>query len=121
MAESKGCIFASQICRPCGIAASDFGAENSPPDCFLNAPHPLRVLIIKKQQAPKGTCCSLAESKGFEPSNSFWLLHDFQSCSFDQLGQLSTVSRCFFRPHSPLIIIVYFVKIKCFFKFCRKF
>ena len=31
----------------------------------------------------------LAESKGFEPSNRFRRLHDFQSCSFDQLGQLS--------------------------------
>ena len=31
----------------------------------------------------------LAESKGFEPSKRFWRLHDFQSCSFDQLGQLS--------------------------------
>ena len=31
----------------------------------------------------------MAESKGFEPSNRFRRLHDFQSCSFDQLGQLS--------------------------------
>lgn len=31
----------------------------------------------------------VAESKGFEPSNRFRRLHDFQSCSFDQLGQLS--------------------------------
>ncbi len=31
--------------RPCGIAAADFAAKNSPPDCFLNAAHPLRVRI----------------------------------------------------------------------------
>ena len=24
----------------------------------------------------------VAESEGFEPSNAFWTLHDFQSCSF---------------------------------------
>ena len=35
----------------------------------------------------------MAESKGFEPSNGFRPLHDFQSCSFDQLGQLSTCRR----------------------------
>ena len=27
----------------CAVPASDFVAKNSPPDCFLNAPHPLRV------------------------------------------------------------------------------
>lgn len=32
----------------------------------------------------------LAESKRFELSNGFRPLHDFQSCSLDQLGQLST-------------------------------
>ena len=44
----------SQACgremRPHGIAVSDFGAKNSPPDCFLHAPHPLRVRIPQKQK-----------------------------------------------------------------------
>ena len=45
-----------------------------------------------KQKTGRSKCCALffmAASKGFEPSNRFRRLHDFQSCSFDQLGQLS--------------------------------
>ena len=33
----------------------------------------------------------LAERWGFEPQIRFWRIHDFQSCSFGQLGHLSTV------------------------------
>ena len=32
----------------------------------------------------------LAERWGFEPQIRFWRIHDFQSCSFGQLGHLST-------------------------------
>ena len=63
-----------RIFRPCGIAAADFGAENSPPDCFLNAPHPLRVRIPsfdRKRKKRKGILRHLffflARPKGFEP------------------------------------------------------
>ena len=91
-AEAVGCIIASQVCRPRGAAASDFGAENSPPDCFsaagsmisfrkmiprkeemkaqhitFNAPHPLRVRIpdLKKDSRHrKGTCCCFGGSGG---------------------------------------------------------
>ena len=48
--------------------------------------------IVQKEKATLS--CDfffLAESKGFEPSNGFWPLHDFQSCSLDQLGQLSVL------------------------------
>ena len=31
----------------------------------------------------------LAEKEGFEPSNRFWRLHDFQSCALDQLRDFS--------------------------------
>ena len=48
----------------------------------------------------------MAESKGFEPSNRLWRLHDFQSCSFDQLGQLSVFVKCSY------IILKLFQKIK---------
>ena len=34
----------------------------------------------------------LAESKGFEPLKPINGLHDFQSCSFSQLGQLSKLA-----------------------------
>ena len=34
-----------RVIRPCGTAAADFAAENSPPDCFLHAAHPLRVRV----------------------------------------------------------------------------
>lgn len=53
----------------------------------------------------------MAESKGFEPSKRFWRLHDFQSCSFDQLGQLSVSAiKCSY------IIYDRAAKIKSFFK-----
>ena len=31
----------------------------------------------------------MAEGRGFEPRIRFWRIHDFQSCSFGQLGHLS--------------------------------
>ena len=31
----------------------------------------------------------MAERRGFEPRIRFWRIHDFQSCSFGQLGHLS--------------------------------
>ena len=34
----------------------------------------------------------LAERWGFEPQIRFWRIHDFQSCSFGQLGHLSVKS-----------------------------
>ena len=36
-------------------------------------------------------CCFLAERWGFEPQIPFWGIHDFQSCSFGQLGHLSAL------------------------------
>lgn len=73
--------------------------------CIVSSLH--CYMYVKKSRAVKRLCllCSrtllfmqkagrfdffhLAESKGFEPSKRFRRLHDFQSCSFDQLGQLS--------------------------------
>ena len=31
----------------------------------------------------------MAEKEGFEPSNTLWVLHDFQSCALDQLRDFS--------------------------------
>ena len=36
----------------------------------------------------------LAERWGFEPQIRFWRIHDFQSCSFGQLGHLSASPSC---------------------------
>ncbi len=36
----------------------------------------------------------VAERQGFEPWIRFWRIHDFQSCSFGQLGHLSVFSGC---------------------------
>ena len=36
----------------------------------------------------------LAEEEGFEPRIRFWRIHDFQSCSFGQLGHLSASPSC---------------------------
>ncbi len=35
----------------------------------------------------------VAERVGFEPTVPFWSTHDFQSCTFDQLGHLSVIER----------------------------
>lgn len=45
-----------------------------------------------KNPLVKATKGFVAESKRFELSNGFRPLHDFQSCSLDQLGQLSKYS-----------------------------
>ena len=34
-----------RVLRPRGVAASDFAPKNSPPNCFLNRAHPLRVRV----------------------------------------------------------------------------
>ena len=31
----------------------------------------------------------MAEKEGFEPSNTLWVLHDFQSCALGQLRDFS--------------------------------
>ena len=36
----------------------------------------------------------MAERRGFEPRIRFWRIHDFQSCSFGQLGHLSASPSC---------------------------
>ncbi len=46
-----------RMIRPCGAAASDFGTKNSPQDCFLHVPHPLRVRVpsnTNKKHQPHG-------------------------------------------------------------------
>ena len=46
---------------------------------------------MKKRRA-KRRLGYLAERWGFEPQIRFWRIHDFQSCSFGQLGHLSIAS-----------------------------
>ena len=58
---------------------------------FSRPPHsttlpPLRRVNAAPRKAPRKI---LAESRGFEPRMRFRRIHDFQSCSFGQLGQLS--------------------------------
>jgi hypothetical protein len=53
----------------------------------------------------------VAERVGFEPTNPFGL-HDFESCAFDQLGHLSTLSigeaasQCQFDPRRSVITAI---------------
>ena len=56
--------------------------------CTLKSRH----LDSKKPRQNRGFCGTylyVAEKEGFEPSNRFWRLHDFQSCALDQLGDFS--------------------------------
>ena len=45
-----------------------------------------------KKRRTKRRLGYLAERWGFEPQIRFWRIHDFQSCSFGQLGHLSIAS-----------------------------
>ena len=71
------------------------GLSNSPPDCFHRQSRPslfesLAVLSTKNKGYSK--CYTLhfwRRARDSNPRNRFGGLHDFQSCSFDQLGQLS--------------------------------
>ena len=49
----------------------------------LSATQPFLLIVLKKKKEV------MAESQGFEPWMRFRRIHDFQSCSFGQLGQLS--------------------------------
>ena len=116
MRKSKGCILLRNL-PTSQHSCSDFRAINSLPDCFLNAPHPLSVRIpcfnqIKKQKvAPYGTTFYFwRRARDSNPRTGFDLLHDFQSCSFGQLGQLSIY--CLLFPKHLNIINNYFLIVK---------
>ena len=78
----QGTQSAAQPCvlgdrRPAAVPASHFAAKNSPPDCFLNAAHPLRVRVPLAHIRKKGTAhaipFSVARCKGLEPL-TFWFV-----------------------------------------------
>ena len=74
----------------------DRGLSNSPPDCFhrLCRPSLFESLAYLFNKETRGTAfavprISWRRARDSNPRNRFGGLHDFQSCSFDQLGQLS--------------------------------
>ena len=79
------------------VMAEEEGFEPSLPGLrvkrFSSPPHSTPLPPLRKgDAAPKGGGDILAERWGFEPQIPFWGIHDFQSCSFGQLGHLSTAS-----------------------------
>ena len=46
-------------------------------------------MFINKKSSRTMCRDDMAEREGFEPSNGFKPLHDFQSCALDQLSHLS--------------------------------
>ncbi len=60
-----------RVLRPLRQSRTDFATKNSPPDCFLNVAHPLRVRIprtvLNKKTTRLGGFFVLARPKGFEP------------------------------------------------------
>ena len=56
---------------------------------FQNMYQPPKELVKKKAPKTGAFEKSLAERWGFEPQIRFWRIHDFQSCTFGQLGHLS--------------------------------
>ena len=64
--------------------------------CRLAEPTPVVEPRFSSSSLPRNNDCPkwgnrvfLAERQGFEPWIPFWGIHDFQSCSFGQLGHLS--------------------------------
>ena len=94
LAESKG-FFRRTAVRLRIASLFNHGLSNSPPDCFHRQSRPslfesLAVLLTKNKGYSK--CYTLylwRRARDSNPRNRFGGLHDFQSCSFDQLGQLS--------------------------------
>ncbi len=92
LAESKGFCRCFRIYRLALLVATSAKTVHRTVFFRMSSTFSLlvRIPLLKKQKQPlKSDCFVLAESKGFEPSNTFRALHDFQSCSFGQLGQLS--------------------------------
>ncbi len=56
----------------------------------------------------------MAEKEGFEPSNTLWVLHDFQSCALGRTTRLLRV-KCYSDFNSLCIIIQISPKVKNFF------
>ena len=84
--------------------AEEEGFEPSSPGApvkrFSRPPHSTTLPPLRRGDAPQkgrhikasleeARGISLAERWGFEPQIPFWGIHDFQSCSFGQLGHLS--------------------------------
>ena len=83
------------------------------PDIFVSHPksQPSEVVVIWKGGARKraddvllfrrnkrtseqsGLCSDVAEKEGFEPSNTLWVLHDFQSCALGRTTRLLRVKK----------------------------
>ena len=64
---------------------------------------PLRIRLSEASLTWFVCRCRLekvAERQGFEPWIRFWRIHDFQSCSFGQLGHLSASPRCPHKTHA---------------------
>ncbi len=50
------------------VPASDFGTKNSPPDCFLYVPHPLRLQVPHQQKkTPFGVFFCWCERRDLNP------------------------------------------------------
>ena len=95
LAESKG-FFRRTPVHLRVASLLDHVGKNSPPDCFLpqtaSAPSLFEslCLFLPMQKAGLATCFSFwRRARDSNPRTGFDLLHDFQSCSFGQLGQLS--------------------------------
>ena len=71
--------------------------------------------VISKYKAPikRWVLYILAEKEGFEPSNTLWVLHDFQSCALGRTTRLLRVQNNI-KMFSLCIIIHFFTKVKNF-------
>ncbi len=67
----------------------------------------------KKTALPVAELFFMAEKEGFEPSNTLWVLHDFQSCALGRTTRLLRVQNSI-KMFSLCIIMHFHVKVKNF-------
>ena len=88
------------FCHKVELEGFEPSSPGAPVKRFSRPPHSTTLPPLRRGDAPakgrhikasleEARGISLAERWGFEPQIPFWGIHDFQSCSFGQLGHLS--------------------------------
>ncbi len=93
----------------CGKATAVATVPRTVAKSRLSNPHALQNISPHQKMG----AYILAEKEGFEPSNTLWVLHDFQSCALGRTTRLLRVQNNI-KMFSLCIIIHFPVKVKNF-------
>ena len=73
----------------------------------------VQIPLLHKKSPTRGERFFMAEKEGFEPSNTLWVLHDFQSCALGRTTRLLRVQNNI-KMFSLCIIMQFRAKVKNF-------